>query len=38
MILGEATHAIQLAGAAFVLAGVLLVSLRAARAASSRES
>jgi drug/metabolite transporter (DMT)-like permease len=30
MILGEPTHPIQLAGAAFVLAGVLLVSLKGA--------
>ena len=30
LILGEPTHAIQLAGAALVLAGVLLVSLKRA--------
>jgi drug/metabolite transporter (DMT)-like permease len=32
MILGEAVHWIQLAGAALVLAGVMLVTLRPARA------
>ena len=31
MILGEPMHAIQLAGAALVLAGVLLVTLKRAR-------
>ena len=35
VILGEPMHAIQLAGAALVLAGVLLVTLKPARAASS---
>jgi drug/metabolite transporter (DMT)-like permease len=37
MILGEAVHAIQLAGAALVLAGVLLVSLKRAPKASSAQ-
>jgi drug/metabolite transporter (DMT)-like permease len=35
MILGEPTHAVQLVGAALVLAGVLLVSLKRARSASA---
>ena len=38
MILGEPMHAIQLAGAALVLAGVLLVIARSARARAERRA